>query len=138
MTAVGAGEPAGGAQRTRRRRAGEPAGSPGGRLNATVIELAPGQNAGPYCFEYADEELLLVTAGSLTVRIPRRARARAGRPGLLLPGPDGAHEIRNDGDAPARLLVLATRHEPRITAYPDHGTLTVTPPGLRYRVADAI
>jgi uncharacterized cupin superfamily protein len=53
-------------------------------------------------------------------------------------GPAGAHEIRNDGDAPARLLILTTQHRPQVTVYPDHGTLRVTPPGLRFRVADAI
>jgi uncharacterized cupin superfamily protein len=34
-------------------------------------------------------------------------------------GPDGAHQIRNDSDEPARVLMWSTVLVPTATAYPD-------------------
>ena len=40
------------------------------------------------------------------------------------PGPDGAHELRNDTDAPVRYVMAGTRVSPEMAEYPDLGQLT--------------
>src|ERR687886_507070 len=46
--------------------------------------------------------------------------------------PDGAHQLRNDGEEPARVLMLSTRLMPEILEYPDTGKVGLaTGPGQR-------
>ena len=40
-------------------------------------------------------------------------------------GPDGAHQVRNDTDEPARVLMWSTVVYPTATAYPDSGKVGV-------------
>lgn len=40
-------------------------------------------------------------------------------------GPDGAHEVRNDGGEPARVLLLSTMSDPEVCVYPDSGKIGV-------------
>jgi uncharacterized cupin superfamily protein len=40
-------------------------------------------------------------------------------------GPDGAHELRNDGDSPARVVMWSTIVYPSATAYPDSDKVAV-------------
>ena len=86
---------------------------------ASVYEMPPGQAICPYHYEYGEEEWVLALDG-------RRPCAR--REGEHLEpldmaffpkGPDGAHQIRNDSDEPARVLMWSTVLPPTATAYPD-------------------
>jgi uncharacterized cupin superfamily protein len=38
-------------------------------------------------------------------------------------GPEGGHQIRNDGDSGARVLVVAAHAEPDVAEYPETGKL---------------
>ena len=38
-------------------------------------------------------------------------------------GPEGAHEVRNDSDAIARVLMLSSLSDPEIAVYPDSGKI---------------
>jgi len=87
---------------------------------ASVYELGPGQALCPYHYEYGEEEWVLVLAGHPSVR------TRDGTEQLepfdvvfFAKGAAGAHQIRNDGDAPARVLMWSTVVTPTATAYPD-------------------
>jgi uncharacterized cupin superfamily protein len=40
-------------------------------------------------------------------------------------GAVGAHEVRNDSDAPARVLMLSTASDPEVCVYPDSGKVGV-------------
>lgn len=40
-------------------------------------------------------------------------------------GPEGAHQVRNDSDAPARVLMVSERVHPSATAYPDSGKVGI-------------
>ena len=74
----------------------------------SVYDLAPGEKTWPYHFELAQEEWALVVAGEPTLREPEGERRL--RPGDLVcfpPGPDGAHQLRNDTEAPVRLALLS-------------------------------
>ena len=93
---------------------------------ASVYELPPGQALCPYHYEYGEEEWLLVLDGRPTLRTPE------GREGLepfdvvFFPkGPEGAHQILNDGDERVRVLMWSSVVYPTATAYPDSGKVGV-------------
>jgi uncharacterized cupin superfamily protein len=90
------------------------------RTGMSVYELPPGQAVCPYHFECGEEEWLLVLAGRPSVRTP------AGTEQLepfdvvyFAPGAEGAHQVRNDGDEPARVAMWSEVVVPTATVYPD-------------------
>lgn len=92
----------------------------------TIYELPPGQAVCPYHYEYGEEEWLLVLTGTPSVRTPDGVEQLA--PGALTffpRGPEGAHQVRNDGDETARVAMLSTVVLPTATAYPDSGKVGV-------------
>jgi len=93
---------------------------------ATLYELPPGQALCPYHYEYGEEEWLLVLEGRATVRTPEGVE-EAGPLDLVFfpPGPDGAHQIRNDSAGTVRVLMWSTVVVPAATAYPDSGKVGI-------------
>jgi uncharacterized cupin superfamily protein len=97
----------------------------GGQLGAqdtgaSLYELPPGQALCPYHYEYAEEEWLLVVAGRPSLRTPEGVEELAPLDMAFFPkGPEGAHQVRNDSDEPARVLMWSTVVSPAATAYPD-------------------
>jgi len=90
------------------------------RTGMSVYELPPGQAVCPYHYEYGEEEWMLVIEGRASVRTP--AGTEEVRPSEMVffpTGPDGAHQIRNETDAPVRILVWSNVVCPTATAYPD-------------------
>ena len=96
------------------------------KLGASVYVLAPGQRSFPYHFHHANEEMLIVLEGEVVVRTPE-GRSRAGRGDALSFRADesGAHQVINDSDRPARILMISTMIEPEIAEYPDSGKIGV-------------
>jgi uncharacterized cupin superfamily protein len=87
---------------------------------ASLYELPPGQALCPYHYEYGEEEWALVVAGRPSVRTPEGTEVLEPLDLVFFPkGPAGAHQLRNDGDAPARVLLWSTVVHPTATAYPD-------------------
>jgi uncharacterized cupin superfamily protein len=87
---------------------------------ASLYELPPGEALCPYHYEYGEEEWLLVLSGRPSLRHPGGTDEL--RPLDLLcfvRGPEGAHQIRNDGDDAARVLMWSTVVLPTATVYPD-------------------
>jgi uncharacterized cupin superfamily protein len=94
----------------------------GARLGASLYELPPGQRLWPYHFHHANEELLIVLAGSVTLRTPTAEQPLGtGDTALFEAGPAGAHAVENTASGPARLLVVSTMIEPDIAEFPDSG-----------------
>jgi uncharacterized cupin superfamily protein len=90
------------------------------RTSATVYELPPGQAVCPFHFECGEEEWLLVLAGRPSVRMPDGTRELAPQDLVFFPtGPAGAHQVRNDGEEPARVLMWSEVVWPTATVYPD-------------------
>lgn len=90
------------------------------RTSTTVYELAPGEAVCPYHYEYGEEEWLLVLAGRPSVRTPEGTEQLQPLDLVFFPtGPAGAHQVRNDGDAPARVVMWSEVVHPTATAYPD-------------------
>ena len=87
---------------------------------ASVYELPPGQAVCPYHYEYAEEEWVLILEGRASVRTPEGTEELEPFEVVFFPkGPAGAHQIRNDTDAPVRILMWSTVVYPAATAYPD-------------------
>ena len=103
----------------------------GPRLGATesgvtVYELPPGQAVCPYHYEYGEEEWLLVLEGRPSLRTPAGVEQLAPGAIAFFPrGPEGAHQVRNDDEEPARVAMFSTVVLPTATAYPDSGKVGV-------------
>jgi uncharacterized cupin superfamily protein len=96
------------------------------RTGASLYELPPGQSVCPYHYEYGEEEWLLVLEGRATVRTPDETAEVGPLEIVFFPtGPEGAHEIRNDGDSRVRVLMWSNVVLPTATAYPDSGKVGV-------------
>jgi len=93
---------------------------------ATLYELPPGEALCPYHYEYGEEEWALVVEGTPSVRTPEGTERLEPRDLVFFPkGPDGAHQIRNDADATALVLMWSTVVLPTASVYPDSGKVGV-------------
>jgi len=103
----------------------------GKRLGAAVTgmsiyELPPGQAICPYHYEYAEEEWLVVLEGTPTLRTPSGSSVLAPWDVCVFPtGPDGAHGVRNETDATARVMMFSEVKTPAATVYPDSDKIGV-------------
>jgi uncharacterized cupin superfamily protein len=96
------------------------------RLGASLYEIGPGQATFPYHWHAANEELLLVLRGSVTLRTPEGTRrVREGEVVAFPRGERGAHQLVNRGGEPARLIVFSEMRGPDICVYPDAGKVGV-------------
>lgn len=103
-------------------------------LGASVYELPPGEKTWPYHFENANEEWLIVVAGTPTLREPDGERELAPGDTVCFPrGPAGAHQVINRSGALARVLILSTKIFPEVAEYPDSGKLGIWPGGRMLR-----
>ena len=90
------------------------------QTGASVYELPPGQAVCPYHYEYGEEEWAMVLHGRPSVRTPEGTERLEPFDIVFFPrGPAGAHQIRNDTQEPARVLMWSTVVYPTATAYPD-------------------
>ena len=116
----------------RRARIGWQAGSE--RLGASLYEVAPGQTIFPYHWHHSNEEMMIVLSGRPSVRTPEGWRETAeGEVVSFHTGPEGAHQISNWGEEPARFLLVSEMNAPDLCGYPDSGKLGIAgrPPGGR-------
>ena len=110
--------------RWRRARLGRQAGSD--QLGASLFELPPGAASFPLHAHYANEELLLVLEGEPTLRnLEGDRRLERGEVVACPAGREGAHELRNESEAPARVLIVSTMRAPDINEFPDSGEFWV-------------
>jgi uncharacterized cupin superfamily protein len=98
----------------------------GEHLGASLYELPPGESTFPYHYELGNDELLVVFAGTPTLRTPAGERRLATGECVLFPsGPEGAHQLRNDEEEPARVLLVSNFALPRAAVQVDSGKLMV-------------
>ena len=95
-------------------------------LAAIVYELGPGAVGSPLHIHHANEELLLVLAGTPSLRGPDGTQLlSAGAVVAFLGGRAGAHSLVNGSDARVRYLVVSTTNSPDVVEYPDTGATLV-------------
>jgi uncharacterized cupin superfamily protein len=112
-----------------------------GGLGAAVWELGPGSSQFVYHFHHASEELLVVLRGTPTVRMHDGDHVL--REGDVVPfprGPAGGHQIRNDCDSVARVLIVSSNANPDVAEYPETGKVAYVVDGRHHfhRVGDAV
>src|SRR5919106_1088913 len=96
------------------------------QMGASIYELPPGEAVCPYHYEYAEEEWLIVLAGRPSVRHPEGTEELEPWDAVCFTtGPDGAHQVRNDGSEMARVLMFSTVLHPAATVYPDSDKIAI-------------
>jgi len=116
------------------------------RLGLSLWELAPGEAAYPFHYHLSEEELVIVVAGSPTLRAPAGLRIlEEGEVVLFRRGEAGAHQLVNRSEEPVRFLAVSTHGEPDVVLYPDSNKLGASERlslggGLRvfFRLVDAV
>ena len=95
----------------------------GGELiGASMAEIEPGNKLWPYHTHHANEEWVIVLRGAPTLRTPEGEQAlKEGDVVAFRRGKDGAHQIINASDTPARVLMLSSMLQPDVIEYPDTG-----------------
>ena len=89
-------------------------------LGVTLYVLPPGNANAPYHWHHAIEELLLVLAGSPTLRTPDgKRRLAAGDMISFRRGAEGAHKVVNETSEPVRYLIFSTKPACDVVEYPD-------------------
>jgi uncharacterized cupin superfamily protein len=95
-------------------------------LAANVYELDPGAVGSPLHVHHANEELLLVLAGTPSLRGPDGTQLLSAGAVVAFPrGESGAHSLVNRSDAPVRYIVVSTTNRPDVVEYPDTGATLV-------------
>jgi len=93
-------------------------------LGLTLYELDPGDIV-VYHFHHGSEEVLVVLRGRPTLRTPEGERQLDEGAAVHFPvGPDGAHGLRNETDAPVRFLMASTLSSPEVVEYPELRQIT--------------
>jgi uncharacterized cupin superfamily protein len=91
-------------------------------IGGSVYELEPGNRLWPYHTHHGNEEWILVVRGRPTLRTPEGDHELTeGDVACFVRGKDGAHQVRNDTDAPIRVLMLSTLLAPDVVEYFDSG-----------------
>lgn len=92
----------------------------------SVFELSPGEAASPYHYEYGEEEWLLVLEGRPSLRTHEGTEALEPLDIVFFPrGPAGAHQVRNDSDEIALVVMWSRQVYPQATALPDSGKVAL-------------
>jgi uncharacterized cupin superfamily protein len=117
-------------------------------LGASLYEVAPGQSNCPYHWHTANEEMLIVLRGTVTLRTPDGERElKEGEVVPFLRGEAGAHQMINRTEEPVRFLVISEMRAPEVPVYPDSGKVGVREmaPGsgkeglrLNFRIEDGV
>jgi uncharacterized cupin superfamily protein len=95
-------------------------------IGATLMELPPGKTATPYHSHLGNEELLMVVAGTPSLRTPEGWRELEEGEVVSFPvGKEGAHQVSNFSDAPARVLVFSTQEDPDVVLMHDSEKVSV-------------
>ena len=108
------------------------------QFGANLVTLAPGAMSALRHWHEAQDELVFVLEGRLTLRDDHGDTALVAGDAAGFPkGEANGHHILNLSDAPGRFLVIGTRTETETGWYPDHDLkVTVDAAGQHYTRRD--
>jgi uncharacterized cupin superfamily protein len=107
----------------RRARLGRQAG--GERLGASLFEVGPGAAPFPLHYHLANEEMLIVVAGSPTLRTATGERPLEPGEVVAMPvGERGAHQLINRTGEAVRFLIVSEMNAPDVVIRPESGKLS--------------
>jgi uncharacterized cupin superfamily protein len=96
------------------------------KTGISVYELPPRQAIAPYHYENPEDEWVLVLEGRPTLRhAGGEEELEPWDVVFFPPGPEGAHMVRNDTDAPARVLMFSDVSKVAASVYPDSDKIAV-------------
>ena len=105
----------------------------GGSLGGSIWEFQPGGSQFVYHFHHGSEERILVLRGEPIVRLhDGEHQLREGEVVPLPRGPDGGHQIRNETDEVARVLIVSSNTRPDVAEYPETAKLGVALEGAEW------
>ncbi len=116
--------------KTRRALLGKQIGSK--RLGASLFEFEPGNAPFPLHYHLGNEEMMIVVAGTPTLRTAEGERELAEGEIVSFPiGDEGAHQVVNRTDGPVRILMISEMVAPDIVIRPESGKISAfgRPPG---------
>ncbi len=94
------------------------------QIGLGVWEIEPGQAAYPLHYHLREEEVVVVLAGTPSLRTAEGWRELAAGEVVAFPvGEAGAHQIANWGTETARFLAISTTGSPDICIYPESGKI---------------
>ena len=101
-------------------------------LGLSLWELPPGASS-PFHYHVQNEELAIVLSGTLSLRTGAgdRRLLHEGEVVAFPRGERGAHELRNDGNDAARVLLVSEMNAPNVSVYPDENLVGVYDAPLR-------
>ncbi len=99
---------------------------PGGltQFGAFIEELPPGSTSGRRHWHETEDEMVLILSGEVVLVEDEEAVLRAGDAACWPAGLAIGHRLDNRSDAPARYLVIGTRHVRDVIHYTDHDLVT--------------
>lgn len=95
-------------------------------LGASLFALEPGATGSPLHAHHANEEMMLVLAGTPSLRGPRGTRVL--KPGDVVAFPRGevgTHSVSNASDDEVRYVMISTANLPEVVVYPETGATLV-------------
>jgi len=96
------------------------------RIGVLIEELAPGKQSCPLHYHLLEEEHVLMLEGEVTLRLgEERIRFRAGEFVSFKAGDPIGHCLVNEGDAPARYLVIGENNPNEVCLYPESGKIAI-------------
>lgn len=97
------------------------------KLGGTLYELQPGKTNMPYHAHHAMDELIIVLAGTPTVRTPDGERELVAGDVVECPaGAAGAHQMINRSEHAARFLIMSSQPDVDVVEYPDSNKLAAS------------
>ena len=96
------------------------------KLGYNVAIVPPGKKAWPYHKHHANEELFFILDGEGLLRMNgEEFPVRAGDFIAAPPGPEHAHQLINNSQAPLKYLSVSTMEQPEVVEYPDSDKIGV-------------
>ena len=104
--------------------------------------VPPGKRSCPFHSHRAEEEMFFIVRGEGTLRYGGETRKIRAGDVICCPtgGPETAHQIVNDSNAPLAYLSVSTRMPAEVCEYPDSLKIAAFGPGVRHvaRAGDTV